>query len=81
MVADVSKRLGMLKNGVDDVKQHRWFNSIDWKSLLAKKSTMKFYKPPIKGPGDTSNFNSYPDSDNQNPSAPLKPNEDPFLDW
>lgn len=42
---------------------------------------MKIYKPTIKGPGDTSNFNSYPDSDNQNPSAPLKPNEDPFLDW
>lgn len=34
---------------------------------------MKF-KPVVKGPGDTSNFNNYPDSDNTNPSAPLKPN-------
>ncbi len=31
------------------------------------------YKPPIKGPGDTSNFNAYPDSDGVSPSAPLKP--------
>lgn len=50
------------------------------KALLSKKIPMQF-KPPIKGPGDTSNFNSYPDSDGVNPSPPLKPNEDPFLDW
>ena len=80
MVADVSKRLGMLKNGAEDVKQHRWLAKLDWKGLLSKKITMAF-KPNVKGPGDTSNFSSYPDSDNANPSAPLKPNEDPFLDW
>jgi hypothetical protein len=62
------------------VKQHRWFSKIDMKALLSKKIPMQF-KPPIKGPGDTSNFNSYPDSDGVNPSPPLKPNEDPFLDW
>jgi hypothetical protein len=71
----------MLKNGVEDVKQHRWFINIDWKALIAKKVGMKFYKPTVKGPGDTSNFNTYPDSDNSNPSAPLKPVEDPFLEW
>lgn len=63
----------MLKNGPDDVKQHRWFAKIDWKGLLAKKIPMS-YKPPIKGAGDTANFNSYPDSDGNNPSTPLKPN-------
>ncbi len=63
----------MLKNGVQDVKQHKWFSKVDWKSLLSKKIPMS-YKPPIKGPGDTSNFNNYPESDNANPSAPLKPN-------
>lgn len=51
----------MLKNGVDDVKQHRWLSQIDWKGLLAKKITMS-YRPVIKGPNDTSNFTSYPDS-------------------
>ena len=72
LVADVSKRLGMLKNGAEDVKQQKWFSKIDWKMLLSKKIPMSF-KPQIKGPGDTSNFNNYPDSDTVNPSAPLKP--------
>lgn len=61
LIADVSKRLGMLKNGVQDVKQHRWLAKIDMKQLLAKKIVMP-YKPVIKFQGDTSNFNPYPDS-------------------
>ena len=51
---------------------------MDWKALLAKKISMS-YKPSIKSAGDTSNFNSYPDSDNISQS--LKPGDDPFLDW
>lgn len=78
LVADVSKRLGMLKGAAEDVKQHRWFAKIDWKALLAKKIPMA-YKPTIKSPGDTSNFNTYPDSDNISQS--LKPADDPFLEW
>jgi hypothetical protein len=78
LVADVSKRLGMLKGAAEDVKQHRLFSKIDWKALLAKKTPMG-YKPSIKSAGDTSNFNSYPDSDSDNISASLKPGDDPFL--
>jgi hypothetical protein len=68
----------MLKGGADDVKQHRWFASIKWDNLLAKKIPMS-YKPPIKAAGDTSNFNSYPESENITQS--LKPADDPFTDW
>jgi len=75
-VADVSKRLGMLKGGADDVKQHRLFAKMDWKSLLAKKIPMPF-KPTIKSAGDITNFISYPDSDNV--AQGLKPSDDPFL--
>lgn len=78
LVADVSKRLGMLRNGVEDIKQHRWVGKIDMKQLLSKKIPMA-YKPSVKFPGDTSNFQAYPDSDNMPP--PLKANEDPFVDW
>lgn len=74
--ADVSKRLGMLKGGAEDVKQHRLFSGIDWKALLSKRVPMT-YKPSIKSAGDTTNFNSYPDSDNIAQS--LKPGDDPFL--
>lgn len=78
LVADVSRRLGMLKNGADDVKQHRWFSKIDMKALLAKKTPMS-YKPTVKFPGDTSNFSSYPESDNMPLS--IKSSDDPFLEW
>ena len=78
LIADVAKRLGMLKGGVDDVKQQPLFSKIDWKGLLAKRMPM-MYRPSLKSAGDTSNFNSYPDSDSIVQS--LKPNDDPFLEW
>lgn len=31
---DVSKRYGNLFNGVDDIKNHKWFSSIQWQSLF-----------------------------------------------
>lgn len=37
------------------------------------------YLPVIKFPGDTSNFNSYPDSEHG--TAALNPVDDPFLKW
>lgn len=30
VVADLSKRYGNLKRGVNDIKKHRWFKSLDW---------------------------------------------------
>jgi len=30
LVADLSKRYGNLKNGANDIKNHRWFVNIDW---------------------------------------------------
>jgi len=33
LVADVTKRYGCLKNGGNDIKNHRWFKSIDWYKL------------------------------------------------
>jgi serine/threonine protein kinase len=78
LVADLSKRYGNLKNGANDVKNHRWFSDIDWNQLLAKKIKAP-YKPIVKSANDTSNFQSYPDSDRLSPA--LKPSDDPFLDW
>ena len=37
------------------------------------------YIPPIKNDSDTSNFESYPDSDKESP--PVDKNNDPFLKW
>jgi len=30
---EISKRLGCLKNGAEDVKQHRYLSEVDWKKL------------------------------------------------
>lgn len=30
LVADVTKRYGCLKNGANDIKNHRWFKTMDW---------------------------------------------------
>lgn len=32
-VADLTKRFGNLKNGVNDVKDHVWFSGLDWTDL------------------------------------------------
>jgi len=34
---DLTKRVGNLKNGVTDVKQHKWFQNIDWMAIYEKK--------------------------------------------
>ena len=78
LVADVTKRYGCLKNGANDIKNHRWFKTLDWFKLSQKKLPVPFL-PQIGKPGDTSNFTDYPDSDTLSPEIPKK--EDPFLNW
>lgn len=78
LVADLAKRYGNLKGGANDIKEHRWFKSFDWK-LLIKKETKPFFIPKINNEGDTSNFSEYPDSPEL--PKPLKATDDPFLSW
>lgn len=58
MQVDITKRFGNLRNGVKDIKDHRWFSTLDWSALLAGKVAAP-YVPKIKGEGDTSNFEDY----------------------
>lgn len=34
---DLTKRFGNLKNGVSDIKNHRWFSSTDWIAIYQKR--------------------------------------------
>lgn len=52
---DLSKRYGNLKNGVEDIKTHRYLKSIDWKLLYQKQIPVN-YKPKIKDLNDDSCF-------------------------
>jgi protein kinase A len=78
LVADLSKRYGNLKNGFNDIKNHRWFKNLNWEKLKKKMIPVP-YKPIVKAPNDTSNFTNYPESETESP--PLNPSNDPFLDW
>lgn len=55
---DISKRFGVLKNGVLDYKNHKWFKGLEWDSILNCKTQPPFI-PKYNTPGDTSNFERY----------------------
>ena len=55
---DMTKRFGNLKNGVEDIKDHRWFRSIVWLDILNRKVHAPFV-PNVMYKGDASNFDSY----------------------
>ncbi|UYV64494.1 PRKACB [Cordylochernes scorpioides] len=55
---DLTKRFGNLKNGVADIKTHKWFLPTDWIAIFHKKVNPPF-TPKCKGPGDSSNFDEY----------------------
>jgi hypothetical protein len=57
---DLSKRYGCLAGGVNDVKTHAWFRSIDF-AALRQRSIPAPHLPRVTGPGDTSNFEDYSD--------------------
>lgn len=78
LVADVTKRYGCLRNGANDIKNHRWFKPLDWFRLGQKQLPVPFI-PQVGRPGDTSNFTEYPDSDTQPNEVPRR--DDPFIDW
>jgi|TARA_B100000524_G_scaffold346425_1_gene246585 serine/threonine protein kinase len=63
LTADLSKRLGNLKAGAEDVKKHKWFSAahMDFAEILAMKVEPPI-KPDVRGADDTSQFEKYPDS-------------------
>jgi protein kinase A len=61
ITSDLTKRLGNLHGGSEDVKNHLWFAEVTWERL-AKKDIDAPYVPPVKaGVGDTSQFDKYPE--------------------
>ena len=39
---DITKRFGNLRNGIDDIKMHKWFQQIDWMNIYKKKVKAPF---------------------------------------
>jgi serine/threonine protein kinase len=74
---DLSKRFGNMVNGVSDIKDHRFFQSLSYANLLDKKIDPP-YIPECSTPSDKeSNFLKERTKD----AAEVPTANDPFLDW
>lgn len=79
LIADLSKRYGNLKRAAQDIKNHRFFDIINWKLMLQKKIVAP-YIPKVKSMNDTSNFRTLGiAADKDTPE--INPAKDPFLSW
>ncbi|CAG4981280.1 unnamed protein product [Parnassius apollo] len=54
-----AERLGYLKNGVVDIKNHKWFLGFDWEGLRDRKLKAPLIQP-VANDFDLSNFEKYP---------------------
>eukprot|EP00831_Metopus_contortus_P040065 TRINITY_DN3137_c0_g1_i1.p1 TRINITY_DN3137_c0_g1~~TRINITY_DN3137_c0_g1_i1.p1 ORF type:complete len:169 (-),score=44.92 TRINITY_DN3137_c0_g1_i1:64-570(-) len=75
---DPALRLGSSLRDAEEIKEHPFFNKIDWKGLLAK--TLKpVFKPRRLAETDTGNFDTeftgQPATDSIQNAGPLDPNE------
>jgi serine/threonine protein kinase len=61
LTADRTKRYGCLVSGAADIKNHKYFKSINWDKAVKRKLKPPFI-PGYKSPFDTSNFDRYPES-------------------
>ncbi|XP_034230574.1 cAMP-dependent protein kinase catalytic subunit 1-like [Thrips palmi] len=76
--ADLSRRLGILRDGVNDVKRHAWFRSTNWLALLNKQVRAP-YVPRCQSPGDSSNYDVYVERELTTASQDRFPND--FIDF
>ncbi|XP_060733197.1 cAMP-dependent protein kinase catalytic subunit PRKX-like isoform X1 [Tachysurus vachellii] len=60
LVVDKSKRLGNLRGGAEDVKNHKWFRSVDW-DVVPQRKLKPIIIPAVAHEGDPSNFETYPE--------------------
>ncbi|XP_060727354.1 cGMP-dependent protein kinase 2 [Tachysurus vachellii] len=54
-----AERLGNKKNGIIDIKKHKWFQGFNWEGLRRRKLTSPL-KRELKGPLDHSHFDMFP---------------------
>lgn len=59
---DLTRRLGNMKGGVEEIKAQEYFDGMDFEAMY-KKAVPSPYVPKVASPGDTSNFDKYPEED------------------
>jgi len=58
LATNLTRRLGNLKGGAEDVKRHHFFEGVDWTAVYNKRVTPPII-PEVDFDGDTSNFENY----------------------
>lgn len=59
--SDLSKRLGCMKSGAEDIKSHVWFKGVDW-AMVKMKKIQPPWVPELNSTTDFQYFDEYPDS-------------------
>ncbi|KAI8376632.1 camp-dependent protein kinase 5 [Choanephora cucurbitarum] len=80
LTSDLSRRFGNLKNGANDIKSHPWFQGVDF-DRVANRQIRAPYIPQIKGEGDASHFDRYPETNEQYGLPAEDPYGDKFPDF
>ncbi|GAV04741.1 hypothetical protein RvY_14973-1 [Ramazzottius varieornatus] len=71
---DLTKRFGNLKNGVNDIKQQKWFASTDWIAIYQKKEQAPLL-PAILSPTDTHHYDPYVNQNEETTHVSTSPTE------
>ncbi|CRK93045.1 CLUMA_CG006520, isoform A [Clunio marinus] len=61
-----TERLGLQKNGIQDIKQHQWFIDFEWEDVEKRKTPAPLIQP-VKSNSDLSNFEEYPKDRDETP--------------
>ncbi|KAF9297992.1 camp-dependent protein kinase catalytic subunit [Mortierella antarctica] len=64
LTADLTKRYGNLRGGATDIKNHAWFEGVNWDQVYSRQIEAP-YRPTIRHEGDASNFDDYPEDAEQ----------------
>jgi len=66
LAREVPRRIGCLHGGAADVREHKFFQTIDWDELRARRLPTPWV-PHLSSPLDTSNFDAYDENDDVEP--------------
>ncbi|KAL5260830.1 hypothetical protein ACHWQZ_G006758 [Mnemiopsis leidyi] len=61
-----AERIGYQRDGLRDIKKHKWYQGFDWEGLINKRVSPPI-SPRIKNAIDSSNFDSYPKDNEEAP--------------
>lgn len=61
--------------GAEDIKRHKWFRGLNWAALYNKQLAAHIV-PSVKSSSDTSQYDRYPDSDDDRGPPLLDPAKD-----